>query len=104
MDGIKVKIVEYIDSHFPGWVRCSFQDIYNVEYFVTEKVPVVTQEDLHETSIYPRFGVIAGEIEKTYINSNKQEIVTINIEKPWGIETEDGKSVFDVYKNQLASW
>ncbi len=103
MDRIQVKIIEYVDPGFPGWVRCSFYDAYGIEHFLTEKVPAVTLENLDENSVYPKLGVIAGQIEKTFINSSNKEIVIINTDIPWGIETENGETIFEVHRNQLIS-
>jgi hypothetical protein len=104
MFGIKVKIIEFTDFGFPGWVRCTFTDVHGKQWFVEEKVPVVTQEYLDERSVYPADGVIAGEIEKSFFDTNDREIVTINTERPWAISAEDGTILFEVYRDQILEW
>ena len=101
MVAIKVKILGYVDHSYPGWIRCSFIDAFGVEWFIIEKVPVITEENLDEKSIYPKDGFIACIIDESIEGNSKEEIVTINIEKPWGICAESGETIFKVFRNQI---
>jgi hypothetical protein len=93
---LKVKIIAYVDDHQPGWVRCTFTDSLGSEWYITEKVPVVTGEYLNENSNFPKDGFICCIIEK-----ENNDTVTINIDKPISIETENGETIFTVLKNQI---
>jgi len=104
MHGIKVNIMEFTDFAFPGWVRCTFTDVHGRQWFVEEKVPIVTEEPLDERSVYPADGVIAGQIERSAFDDNNREIVTINTELPWAISAEDGTTIFEVYRDQILEW
>ena len=104
MEGIKVKIIEYIDGSQPGWVRCSFIDAFGVEWFIVEKVPVVTKEFLDEKSLYPKYGIVAGQIQNSYVDENNEEIITINTETPWDIEAENGEKIFKIKRDQVVNF
>ena len=104
MHGIKVKIIEFSDFAFPGWVRCTFDDVHGRQWFVEEKVSLVTEEYLDERSVYPANGVIAGQIEKFFFDNSDREIVTINTRLPWAISAEDGTALFEVYRDQILEW
>ena len=45
-----VQIARFFDSHQPGWVECEFVDAEGRGSLITEKVPVVTAEDLDADS------------------------------------------------------
>jgi hypothetical protein len=102
--GIKVQIIAFTDGGFPGWVRCTFTDVHGKEWFVEEKVPIVTDANIDEHTPYPVEGVLAGQIETSTIDHEKREIVTINLHIPWAIAAEDGTTVFEVFKEQLIEW
>ena len=46
MNELKVKIVSYTEDSNPGWVMCTFQDIYGKSHSFEEKVPIVTENTL----------------------------------------------------------
>ena len=66
-----------------------------------EKVPVVTSENLDAESSYPLFGLIEGKIIKRWRDRDGRQIVTINTEEPYGIETTNGINQFDIFESQL---
>jgi hypothetical protein len=96
LNELKVKIVSYTEDSNPGWVMCTFQDIYGKSYSFEEKVPIVTEEYLDSNSEYPKDGVVACQVLTV---NNK--IITVDISKPYCIQTEEGLSVFDVFADQL---
>jgi len=83
------------------FLECSITDARGAKHLFVEKVPVVTLEDLTETSTYPRRGVIACDVLRRWRDSNDREIVTIDTNKPWGIESTDGQTQFDVLVSTL---
>jgi hypothetical protein len=93
---LKITIIAYVDDAFPGWIRCSFSDAYENIHYITEKVPVITIDDLTGDDEYPQPGYIRCEVVKT-----KGGIITVDISRPFSIEDEDGKIIFDVFANQL---
>lgn len=101
MKAIKVQIVKFIDDHQPGFVECRFFDAMSNEHIVEEKVPVVTSVNLNEYSLYPLGGVIACEILSTKQNQDGKLIATVTTSKPWGVETIEGITQFDIFEEQL---
>ena len=71
------------------------------EHRFIEKVPVVTNEHLTESSSYPRRGVIACGIVQRFLDHDGREIVTIDTMTPWGIESSGGHTQFDVPASML---
>ena len=59
MPEVRVAITRYVDDHFPGYVECKLTDVEGKEWFLIEKVPVVTVVDLDSTSIYPSLGLLS---------------------------------------------
>ena len=101
MSELKVQIIEFVDASQPGWVRCSFSDAFGREKFFTEKVPIVTVQYLSEKSIYPQKGSVSCTIEGNIADTQQHEIITINTDIPLGISTEDGQTIFKVFRNQI---
>jgi hypothetical protein len=104
LNGIKVEIIEFTHNDFPGWVRCVFTDIHGKQWFFEEKASVVTDVFIDENTLYPVNGIVAGHIEKSYLNDKNQEIVTINTDIPWAIASEDGTTLFEVFRDQIVEW
>lgn len=51
MAELKIHVISFIDEQFPGWVKCSFNDIYGHVHFFKEKSPVVTTGYLTAESV-----------------------------------------------------
>lgn len=101
MKGIKIKITRFVSNDQPGFVECVFKDAWNKEFKIEEKIPVVTSDYLDEDSKYPHEGVIACEVIKAWTDKTGRQLVTIDIDKPWAIETIDGLKQFDILKKDL---
>lgn len=101
MIGIKVKITRFISNDQPGVVECKFKDAWDKEFKIEEKIPVVTTSQLNENSKYPQDGVVACEMIKEWEDKEGRKLVTIDIDKPWAIETIDGLTQFDILKKNL---
>ena len=102
MTGISVLITKYIsDDPQPGIVECQLVDAYRNEWVFQEKTAVIALGDLDADSDYPQPGVIACEIMKQWQDVNGREIVSVNTERPWCIETLTGASRFDVLRSQI---
>jgi hypothetical protein len=102
MTGISVQITKYIsDDPQPGIVECRLLDAYGNEWVFQEKTAIISLGDLDADTDYPQPGVIACEIIKQWQDVNGREIVSVNTERPWHIETLDGVSRFDVLRSQI---
>jgi hypothetical protein len=97
-EGLRVEIRRFVDDNFPGWVECAFTDAHGREWVFVEKVPVVSMEDLEDTSSYPRPCIIACEV----IARHEGDVVVVDIARPWGLEATTGQTRFEVRSDQLA--
>ncbi|MBL7798976.1 MAG: hypothetical protein JNJ90_20930 [Saprospiraceae bacterium] len=66
-----------------------------------EKVPVVTPHGFDENTPLPHPAYVAVRILNTYRDTRNREVVTVDTNAIWGIETEDGQSVFEVFGSQV---
>ena len=101
MKAIRIKITSFISDDQPGFVECKFNDAWNKEQTVQDKVPIVTEKDLDANSEYPQDGVIACEIIKQWVDKDERKIFTVTTEKPWAVDTIDGLTEFDILEEQL---
>jgi hypothetical protein len=101
MKAVRVVIRKYVDPANPGWVECTLLDAAGREVRFVEKVPVVTEADLGPDSPYPQTGVIACEVLETRQDAEGRELATISTVKPWGVESAEGETEFEVPCEQL---
>jgi hypothetical protein len=98
---VRVEICRYVDHSQPGWVECRLIDAEGVEHVFTEKVPVVTDTHLDDASSYPQPGLIACHIVGRRTRNDGSEVVSIDTQTPWGVQSKEGVSRFDVPWKQL---
>jgi hypothetical protein len=98
---VKIEISRYVDDSFPGWVECILVDALGVEHMFVEKVPVVTEAHLDENISYPQPGVIACVVLERSERDDGRQLVHIDTQKPWGVESTAGRSRFEVFPEQL---
>jgi hypothetical protein len=91
MIGVQVQIVRFADDAQPGWVECHLLDAHGRCWSFLEKVPVVTTAPLDHQSHYPQPGIIACEVLAWHGG-----IARIDTTRPWGIESTDGETQFEV--------
>jgi hypothetical protein len=101
MPGIRVTIERFTDESQPGWVECSLVDAAGATHLFEEKVPIVTKHDLDARSAYPCDGMIACTVISTHRDDEDREIVTVDTERPWGIESRSGQVRFEVLREQI---
>ena len=101
MKAIRIKITSFISDDQPGFVECKFNDTWNREHIVHEKIPIVTKKYLNANSEYPQYGVIACEIITEWKDKDERTIFTVRTEKPWAVDTIDGLTEFDILEEQL---
>jgi len=63
---------------------------------------MVSAEDLWSDSEYPQKGLIRCTVLERKPDAGGREIVRIDTTHPWGIESTDGATVFEVLAEQLA--
>jgi hypothetical protein len=98
---IRIRITNFISGDQPGFIECKFNDAWNKEHTIQDKVPIVTDKYLDANSEYPQEGVIACEIIRQWLDSDARTIFTVTTEKPWAVETIDGLMEFDILEDQL---
>jgi hypothetical protein len=94
---LKTKILSLIEGGYPGWILCSFQDAEGITHFFEEKIPVVGADDAGPDSSDPQDFQVPCEILR-----EENNIVTIDLSRPYGIEARDGQTVFAVFSDQLS--
>jgi hypothetical protein len=105
MIGIRVAVTRYVsDEPQPGIVECEFHDACGRRWSFVEKVPIVSAEYLAAASRYPQPGVIACEIAGRTRDAAGREIVLVDTERPWGVESVDGSTRFEVLLASLVEW
>ena len=105
MLGFRVTIVRYIsDDPFPGIVECQLEDAHGRRWSFVEKTAIVSDEDLDSKTVYPREGVIAGEIVHRGPDASGREVIRINTDEPWGVGSVDEVYEFDVLPESLVEW
>jgi len=97
MKFLKVTIVKYVSYDQPGFVLCTFSDVYGKVWEITEKVPVLTAGEILEENLPITGFYIAGEIVST-----ENDKVCFNTEKPWHIATDEGETNFFVLPEQVS--
>ena len=101
MTGLTIEIMRFVDSHQPGFVECSITDAWGSKHLFVEKVPMVTGDALSESSSYPQRGMVACEVLRRWRDPHNREIATVDTDKPWGIESNDGQTQFEVLVSAL---
>lgn len=103
--GVKVSITRYvIDDPQPGLVECGFLDARGRYWTFIEKTAIVSDEDLHGESVYPMSGVIACEIVGHRRDTSNPDTIVIDTERPWGVESVDKETRFEVLPGSLVQW
>src|ERR1043165_3268439 len=101
MLAVIIEIVRYIDEAQPGWVECRLTDAWGHEHRLRDKVPIFTSSELTSDSPYPQPGLI-GCVEVSRMRDQEgREILTIDTEQPWQVESMLGETRFDVVVEQL---
>ena len=103
MHKLAITILGRVDDSQPGWVECVLTDASGHTHIFREKAPVVSSEALGAATAYPHAGCIACEILSRRPDERGRELVTVSTEKPWGCESTDGTTVFEVFHAQLTT-
>lgn len=103
MVGVRVAIVRYIsDEPQPGIVECQLEDAHGRRWSFVEKTAIVSAEHLDTQTTYPQDGVIACEVVGRSADAAGREVVQIDTERPWNVESVEGITRFEVVLDSLA--
>lgn len=92
MTTVRVVISRFVsDVPQPGTVEAVLTDIEGKEHKIIDKVPIFSAESLTAKDEYPKDGVVSCQILERWI-----DCITINTEKPDGVESEEHITVFRV--------
>ena len=103
MHEVKVSITRFVDPHQPGFVECELVDADGIRHVFTEKVPVVSDENLWIDSNYPCSGKIRCTVLERFAGPEGVPLVRIDTELPDHLESAAGKTVFVIGAHQVAS-
>jgi hypothetical protein len=99
---IRIPIVRWVRDDNPGWVECLLTDASGRTWRLVDKLAIFSKAiDLDENSVYPQPGILACEAVAAKVDAQNRNIVVINIEKPWGVESVEGATLFDVFQAQI---
>jgi hypothetical protein len=101
MTAVRATISKFIDESFPGWVECWIEDSQSRTWKFHDKVPILSADDLSVDSEYPQPGLIACTVLEYKSDSFSRRIAVIDTSRPWGIESTEGTTVFEVFADQL---
>ena len=101
---LAVKIVRYVDDHFPGWVESEFVDADGRCHTIRDKVLGLTADyaSLGPDSDYPQPGQVRCEILYKSLGADGTRLVHITTARPWAMESTEGLSEFVVLSTQLS--
>ena len=104
MPALKAVVSRYIDDEpQPGVVECVFVDASGQSHAFIEKTAVVSQELLSVATAYPLACDLACEIEAKWTSEAGEVLVRVCTERPWGLKSTTGQTVFVVRACQLTS-
>ncbi|MGJ5093457.1 hypothetical protein ACQR18_15385 [Bradyrhizobium oligotrophicum] len=98
---IRAEITRWVSDDFPGFVECRFTDRFGTEWVMVDKSPIFTNLSLRSDSQFPQPALIACEVLAKRQDDAGREIIEITIKTPWGLETTDGTTSFQLYADQL---
>jgi hypothetical protein len=102
MLAVKMTIMRYLsDEPQPGIVECELVDAHARRWIFVEKTAVVSAEYLDSKSGYPRPVEIAVEVVERMQDSELGEVVRIDTDRPWGIQSVGGETRFEVFPASL---
>src|SRR5687768_6731589 len=101
--GVRATIARYVsDDPQPGLVECHLVDTHGRRWSFLEKSAVVSQDLLNAKSPYPRPCVIACEVVGRAKDSAGREVLRISTATPWGMQSVEGETEFEVYATSWA--
>jgi hypothetical protein len=83
-------------------MECAFTDTAGYEHKFVEKVPVVTTDELYSDSTYPRPCEIVCTLISERPRLNGQVLMRVDTTWPWGLESINGQSQFEVLREEIS--
>jgi hypothetical protein len=99
---LTVTILRYLsDDPQPGIVECELIDADGRRHTFIDKTAIFSTHNLDSKSAYPQNGIVACEIVTRWNDPLGRELVRINT-TPWGVESTEGLSEFEVLAEHLS--
>ena len=102
MPEVIVQIVEFLSSDQPGFVAATLTDIDGVVHTFHDKVPVFTVAPIDAGTQLPVSGLLDCTVLETFSRDGR-ELVRIDTEKPFDVESTTGSYRFLVAADRLTS-
>ncbi len=103
MQCLRVQIVRFVMEHQPNIIECRLTEATGRERAFIGKCAYFTADDLDADSVYPQPGLIACEVIGTHQDQQGRTVVTVDTERPWGIEDTEDETRFVVLPEQLTA-
>ncbi len=101
MKAVQAEIVEWLEDGQPGVVRARFVDAHGRAWDFVEKLPMVTAADLDSSSCYPQPAVIGCQVVDSRRDAAGRELLTVDTELPWHLESVEEVTRFEVLAQQV---
>jgi len=98
---LRAEIVAWLDDHQPGFVRCRFSDRFGAEWFVDDKLPVVTAADLWPPFPFPQPAKLYVTVVEERLDMSGRPFAVVDLGLPSGLETTTGETRIEVFSDQL---
>ncbi|WP_367132381.1 hypothetical protein [Saccharothrix sp. HUAS TT1] len=105
MTSVAGRAVRWVsDEPFPGCVEVQLTDVHGVVWSLFDKPPIFDGADpLTPDAAYPVDVQVSCEVIGREGLPDGAEVLTISTRRPWGIETPDGRTEFQVNANQVTT-
>jgi hypothetical protein len=87
----------------PGLVEVSLTDARGKQWRFIDKAPIFSCDVFSAETAYPIDILIGCEELLRHVSPDGHDIVTVSTARPWGLETDDGVSEFEVSRDQLVA-
>jgi hypothetical protein len=95
-------ITRYVsDEPQPGIVECEMVDAHGRRWLFLEKTAVISSFHLDACTCYPRPAIIAVEVVGRFQDAQLGEILRIDTDRPWGIQSVEGETLFEILPTLL---
>jgi hypothetical protein len=101
MTAVRMTITRMVDESFPGWVECELVDADGRTWKFEEKIPVVSAEQIWTDSQFPIETTVDCTVVGKRADPVGRHVVSIDLARPWGIESLEGNSRFEVLCEQI---
>ena len=103
MTGVRITIARFLgEEPQPGVVECQLLDAHGRSWSFIEKTSVVSAAPLDARTAYPQPGTIAVEVlSRSHDGVTGRETVWIDTARPWGMESVEGETRFEVSPESL---